>query len=332
VKRSTPLAEIAASLGVSASTVSRALRRPELVKPETRAAVMIAAKKAGYAVDFEHHASKAVVESIGLVVPDIENPFFSVLLKSVLYELRRNGVSLILADTDEEPLGEGEIISTMLPRVDGLIVASSRLDEAEIVQLVQNKPLVLINREVEGIPSVVIDPGTGTRQAVEHLSALGHVRILYVEGPAASLSNRQRRDSFKEAMGRLGLDASTIGPYAPRFEGGVQAADIAVARGATAIIAYNDLMAFGIMSRLASRGITVPADISVVGFDDVPAATIWSPALTSVTGSTAETGKMATQSLIRIIKRKAREPDLSRRVMSQLVVRASTGPCIAGKP
>ncbi|MDQ0394800.1 LacI family DNA-binding transcriptional regulator [Labrys monachus] len=330
VKRSTPLAAIAASLGLSTSTVSRALRRPELVKPETRTAIMIAAKKAGYSVDLERQPPKARIGSIGLVVPDIENPFFSVLLKSVLHELRRHGVSLVLADTNEEPLGESEIISTMLPRVDGLILASSRLDEAEIVELVRNKPLVLVNREVEGIPSVVIDPSSGTRQAVEHLAALGHKRIVYVEGPVASLSNRQRRDSFREAMQALGLDAAGIGPYAPRFEGGVQAADIAVARGCTAIIAYNDLMAFGIMSRLASRGVKVPDDMSVIGFDDVPAASIWSPPLTSVTGSTTETGKMATQSLIRLIGGKAREPHVSRRVLSQLVVRASTGACPLG--
>ena len=325
IKRSTPLTGIAASLGVSTSTVSRALRHPELVKKETRAAIYLAAQKAGYDVKLDEPPADANVGAIGLVVPDIENPFFSVMVKSVLNELRRSGVSLTIADTNEEPMGEGEIIATMLPRVDGLIIASSRLDEAGISKLVGSKPLTLINREIEGIPSVVIDYRTGTRQAVEHLAALGHRRIAYVEGPSASWSNGHRRESYLEAMDDLGYDATVIGPYAPRFEGGLQAADIAVARGMTAVVAYNDLMAFGIISRLESRGVPTPTSMSVVGSDDVPAAAIWSPALTSVNGFTADAGRAAVQVLIRSLQGKV-QPS-SNRILSQLTIRASTKFC-----
>ena len=322
IKRSIPLADIAASVGVSTSTVSRALRHPELVKKDTRTAIYLAAQEAGYDMKLDDPPAHAAVGAIGLVVPDIENPFFSVMVKSVLNELRRSGVSLTVADTNEEPGGEGEIITTMLPRVDGLIIASSRLDEAEIVKLVGSKPLTLINREIEGISSVVIDYRTGTRQAVEHLNALGHRRIAYVEGPGASWSNKHRRESYLEAMDALGYEVTVIGPYAPRFEGGLQAADIAVARGVTAVVAYNDLMAFGIMSRLESRGVSVPTSMSVVGSDDVPAAAIWSPALTSVSGFTADTGRAAAQTLIRSIHGKVRPS--SSRILSQLTIRAST--------
>lgn len=325
IKRSTPLAGIAASLGVSTSTVSRALRHPELVRKETRAAIYLAARKAGYDITTGDASPEVAIGMVGLVVPDIENPFFSVMVKSVLNELRRTGVSLTVADTNEEPMGEGEIITTMLPRVDGLIIASSRLDEAEIRTLVGSKPLTLINREIEGIPSVVIDYRTGTRQAVEHLAALGHRRIAYVEGPSASWSNTHRRESYLEAMDDLGYESTVIGPYAPRFEGGLQAADIAVARSVTAVVAYNDLMAFGIISRLESRGVPTPTSMSVVGSDDVPAAAIWSPPLTSVNGFTAEVGRTAAQTLIRTIQGKTRAP--SSRILSQLTIRASTKPC-----
>jgi LacI family transcriptional regulator len=325
MRRTSRLAEVAAAAGVSTATVSRALKRPELVRKETRVAVMLAAERVGYERSGALAFERPVLGTVGLVVPDIENPFFSVLTKSVLQELRRSGTSLIVADTNEEPLGEGEILGTMLPRVDGLIVASSRLAEGEMSGLITSKPVVLINRELEGVPSVVIDYSTGSRQAVEHLAALGHRRIAYVEGPATSWSNTQRRHSFESEMAKLNLESSIFGPYAPRFEGGVQAADIAIARGVTAIVAYNDLMAFGIMSRLASRGISVPARLSVIGFDDVPAASIWSPALSTVTVYTSATGRLAAQALLRVIAGKSPPATSSQRLLSQLVVRGSTG-------
>jgi LacI family transcriptional regulator len=177
--------------------------------------------------------------------------------------------------------------------------------------------------KLPGLPSVLIDHASGMRQAVEHLAALGHAAIAYVGGPSWSWSNRQRLESFSTAIDELGVQGVTIGPYAPRFEGGVQAADIAMARGVTAVIAYNDLMAFGVISRLSSRGIGVPATISVIGFDDVPAAAIWPPALTTVTASIPGVGKAGAQCLIRILEGRA-SSSLVHRVQSHLVVRAST--------
>jgi DNA-binding LacI/PurR family transcriptional regulator len=324
VKRSVPLAEIASSLGLSASTVSRALRRPDLVRDETRAAIVTAAEKAGYAPS--HLANAAPRRgSVGLVVPDLENPFFTVLAKAVMNEVRRHETSLIVADTNEEPLGEGEIIAATLRHADGLIIASSRLAEAEIAELRDGSPLVLINRELPGIPSVLIDHRSGMNQAVEHLAALGHRTIAYVEGPSVSWSNRQRLETFVMATDERSMDRVILGPYSPRFEGGVQAADVAVARAVTAIIAYNDLMAFGIMSRLQSRGIMVPEAMSVIGFDDVPAASIWAPSLTTVTASTASIGKTAAQYLMRLLDGKRAQATFVRRVSSHLVVRSSTG-------
>ena len=319
------LIEIATSLGVSPSTVSRALHRPELVREETRAAIIRAVENAGYNTAAVAAAPKSEVETIGLVVPDIENPFFTVLTKAVLHELRRNGTSLVIADTNEEPLGEGEIVRAMAQRVDGVIIASSRLPDSELRAIGGETPLVLINRELADVPSFTIDNRPGMRQAVEHLVALGHTKIAYVEGPSTSRSGRERRDCFEETANEHGIESCVLGPYAPRFDGGVQAADIAVARNVTAVIAYNDLMAFGVISRLADRGISVPQMMSVVGFDDVPEAAIWSPSLTSVSGPTAITGKMAVQCLTAMLTGKGTIPTDIHRVNSQLVVRGSTG-------
>jgi LacI family transcriptional regulator len=328
MKRPASLSEIAAQVGVSIATVSRALHRPDLVREETRTAIVSAARKAGYVDADASDPARASATFIGLVVPDIENPFFSVLAKSVLQELRRGGISLIVADTNEDALDEAEIIAAMLPRVEGLIVASSRLCDDDIRTIVAGKPAVLLNRELPGMTSIVIDYSAGSRQAVEHLAALGHVRIAYAEGPPASWSNAQRRESFQAVASDLGLDGQIFGPYTPKFDGGVQAADIAVARGITAIIAYNDLMAFGIMSRLASRGIRVPEQMSVIGFDDVPEASIWSPALSTVNVSIAASGRLGILALLRRIAGNPREG--SRRLSSRLVVRGSTA-AIAAK-
>jgi DNA-binding LacI/PurR family transcriptional regulator len=317
------LSQIASSVGVSPSTVSRAFRRPDLVREETRLAIVTAAEKAGYAPP----PSPSQIESEGavaLIVPDLENPFFTVLAKAVMNEVGRQDASLIVADTNEDPLAELEIIAQATRRASGLIIASSRLAANDIAAIPARAPIILINREVEGFPSLSIDHSSGTRQAVEHLAALGHEAVAYVEGPSWSWSNSQRLASFSAAVSDLGLASVIIGPYPPRFEGGVQAADIALARGVTAIVAYNDLMAFGIMSRLRDRGVPVPEAMSVVGFDDVPAAAIWAPALTTVTASTAGIGKTAAQALMRLLEGREAGPPVARRVQSHLVVRAST--------
>lgn len=325
-KRSARLNEIANSLGVSASTVSRALKRPELVRAETREEILAAAREAGYPAARQPMVSLRRTGSIGLIVPDLENPFFAVLAKAAMNEARRHDYSLVVADTNEEPLGEAEIIALARRHVDGLIIASSRLDDGEFGAMSGSFPLVSVNRKLPGVPSILIDNRSGIAQAVEHLAALGHRVIAYVEGPRSSWSNRQRRETFIELTQGQAIESKVLGPYSPRFEGGVQAADVALAQDVTAIIAYNDLMAFGVLSRLATRGIPVPAAMSVIGFDDVPAAAMWSPTLTTVASATASIGKTAVRDLLRIASGKSPAANVDRQLVSHLVVRGSTGP------
>jgi DNA-binding LacI/PurR family transcriptional regulator len=325
MKRPGRLNDIASSVGVSPSTVSRALRRPELVRAETRADIIKAAKLAGY----EPPAVKRSVSrprTIGLIVPDLENPFFTLLAKSALVEARRHDCSLVVADTNEEPLDESEVIAMTRERVDGLIIASSRLPDSSIAAVSADTHVVVVNREIDGVPSILVDNRSGMYQAVEHLGALGHRSIAYVEGPRHSWSNRRRRETFLTATREADLEGILVGPYEPRFEGGVQAADVAVARGVTAIIAYNDVVAFGIVSRLNARRIAVPAAVSVVGFDDVPAAAIWSPSLTTVASSTVSIGKTAVRDLLQLARGKPLAAGTQRQLTSHLVVRNSTGP------
>ena len=323
MKRPTQLNEIATRLGVSASTVSRALRHPELVREETRVEIIKAANMAGYQTP-PALSTRPRTGCIGMLVPDLENPFFTTLARAAMNEGRRHGYSLIIADSNEDPLGESEITALTGKRVDGLILVSSRLRDDDLLKTAQDMPLLLVNRELVDVPSLLIDNEPGMGQAVEHLAALGHQSVAYVEGPPTSWSNRQRRQSFEAITRMSGVEGVLLGPYPPRFDGGIQAADVAVARGVSAVIAYNDVMAFGIMSRLSGRGIAVPGEMSVVGFDDVPSASIWSPPLTTISASTTSIGKSAVSNLIRLIDGKPVYPEDRLRLPSHLVVRGST--------
>jgi DNA-binding LacI/PurR family transcriptional regulator len=325
VKRPGRLNDIANSVGVSPSTVSRALRRPELVRAETRADIIRAATLAGYEPPAAKRADPRV-RNIGLIVPDLENPFFTLLAKAAMVEARRHLCSLVVADTNEEALEESDIVAMTRKNVEYVIIASPRMPDVDIQAVNAEARVVIVNREVDGVSSVLVDNRTGMRQVVEHLVALGHRSIAYVEGPPQSWSNTQRRDTFVEATREANLESILLGPYAPRFEGGMQAADVGAARGVTAIVAYNDLVAFGIISRLTARRIPVPQAMSVVGFDDVPAATIWSPSLTTVASSIASIGKAAVREVLRPTNGRTPIAVAKRAIATNLVIRNSTAP------
>lgn len=321
------LQEVAEVANVSASTVSRALNTPDLVSPDTRDRVIEAARSLDYRPS---RAARAVAtgrtRNIGLIVPDIANPFFPSLVKSAQARARATDYSTFLGDSDEDGFTELELIKAMAEQVDGVVVCSSRMSDAQVEQIMGLTRLVFLNRAVDGVPAVLVDSADGLRQAISHLHALGHTDLAFLGGPTSSWSNRDRLDGVRRASEALGLNVPVLGPYAPRFEAGKRAADEAVAAGVTAILAFNDLMALGVLARLAQRGIDVPGDVSVVGFDDIPMAAISSPPLTTVSISSADAGRHAVDMLVRALGEPGpSEPD---RVLveTHLIIRASTGP------
>ena len=173
--------------------------------------------------------------------------------------------------------------------------------------------------------------GGGMRQAVEHLHALGHRRCVYLNGPRASWSNRQRRSALRATAKRLGMTVSELGPFEPSYDAGVLAADLALAEDATAIVAYNDLVALGVNARLAARGVAVPDDVSLVGFDDIQFAGMASPALTTVGVPAALAGRAAVDLLLETIGHAPGGQRDEHQLKTELRVRASTGPP-PGKP
>lgn len=318
--------DVARVAGVSPSTVSRALTTPALVQAETRARVERAAAELGYQ---PNRAARGLITgrtgNIGLIVPDLTNPFFPGVVKGVQSRARESDFSVFLADTDEDPTAEAGLVRALSKQVDGIVLCSPRMAEDDLRSVCGDTPLVMLNRRVGQIPSITIDNLDGIRQAVAHLAALGHRKIAYVAGPRMSWSNRERARALRTATAAAGIELVEAGNVAPQFAGGVAAADLVLATGATAVVAYNDLVALGLLNWFATRGVKVPEAISVMGFDDIVLSQMVSPSLTTVAQPQEQIGRAGVDMLLQLLEDPDRAAFARRELPSQLMVRHSTG-------
>lgn len=316
--------DVALEAEVSVSTVSRAFTMPDLVNPETLERVRSAAGKLGYR---PNRAARALITgrtgNLGLVVPDLTNPFFPAVVKGAQTRARELDHCVFLADADEDPRAEHELIVHLSKQVDGFVLCASRMSPEQVRSLSATARFVFMNRLVPGSPSVMTGPG-GAYQAIAHLAALRHERIGYLNGPSTSWSNRGRRKALRGAAVKSHVELVEFGPFTPSFEAGIQGADLALASGVTAIVAYNDLMALGTLTRLSDRKVSVPQEISVVGFDDIAMAAMATPSLTTVALPKGESGRAAVDLLLALLNDE--EPPVLR-LPTELIVRGSTGPC-----
>ncbi|WP_433064328.1 LacI family DNA-binding transcriptional regulator [Dactylosporangium sp. CS-033363] len=317
--------DVARAAGVSASTVSRALATPDLVRAGTRLRV----QQAVAALDYHpNRAARGLITgrtgNLGLLVPDLANPFFPGVVKGVQARAREFDYAVFLADTDEDATAEAGLVRNLSKQVDGLILCSPRMGEDEVRALAGDTPIVLLNRRVGRMPSVTVNSADGLRHAIGHLTALGHRRVAYVPGPKNSWSNRERLRALRQVAAAAGVELIETGNVAPRFAGGVAAADQVLATGATAVFGYNDLVAIGMLSRFAARGVAVPGRISVMGFDDIVLSEMVSPALTTLAQPKEQTGKAGVDLLLQLLDDPA-HPVQRRELESHLMVRDSTG-------
>lgn len=318
--------DVARAAGVSPSTVSRALSMSELVSAETRERVRHAAARLDYQ---PNRAARGLITgrtgNLGLIVPDLANPFFPSIVKGIQARARQLDYAVFLADSDEDTDAEPRLVRALAKQVDGMVLCSPRMSETDLLSISGATTLVLVNRRVGDHPAVTLDNAGGMRQAVAHLQALRHVRIAWVGGPRDSWSNRERRRALRLATAAAEMELVDVGNFAPQFEGGVAAADLVLASGVTAVIAYNDLVALGLISRMRTRGVTVPAEISVVGTDDIPLSGMSSPALTTVALPKEQSGRHAVDLLIALLEGTDGGAPPRRELPTQLLVRASTG-------
>lgn len=320
--------DVARAAGVAASTVSRAFGRPQRVNVVTREHIYAVAEKLGYRPNPVARAlPSGRTTTLGLLVPDITNPFFFDVIRGAERQANAAGYTVILSDTEESSEVEARTVQRLSRAVDGFVLASTRLTSRQIQELATDNVLALINREVQGVPSAIADNTDSTRQVVEHLASLGHRRIAYLAGPRASWSNAQRWKALHISATRHGIELTQLGPFPPAVLGGAAAADAAIGHDVTAVVAFNALLAIGALRRFAERGKQVPGEVSVVAYDDIFGADFCAPPLTTVAAPIQHAGRAAVDLLLGKLVT-PREKDARRAVVlpSYLHIRDSTGP------
>ncbi len=328
--------DVAQQAGVSTATVSRVVAGGARVSPATRQRVADAIRELGYRPNaLARSLAVGHTRTVALLLPDITNPFFPELVKGVQLVADEDGYTLILCETAGDPDKEARYL-TMLrgQQVDGLLAIGLTLPRARTEQVLgPDLPVVCLDRSMDlrRASQVHVNHRQGARLATQHLLALGHRHIAHIAGPPALRVGAARREGYQLALREAGLRPDRAAVIAGDLtEDGGYAAALRLLEhpgpAPTAIFVANDLMAIGAMAALRARGIGVPGDLSVVGFDDIHLAAYTSPPLTTVHQPAREMARRATEILLAAIAAPGdRRP---RRAVfdATLVVRGSSAP------
>lgn len=331
------LKDVATAAGVHVATASRALneRTASMVSPGTVERVRQAAETLGYRVNRVARGLKTRRSfTVGMLIPDITNPFFPPMVRGAEDGLAEAGYTLVLADTDNDEEKDRQAQAVLLERqVDGMLLATARRRDPLVEELIgADVPLVLVNRTIDrgGVAAVIPDDHAGMALAVDHLHDLGHRGIVHVAGPGQTSTGSRRAAGFLAAVASLGLDP---GPMAEVSSFTVEAGRVAAHRllsapqRPSAVVAANDLIALGVLDAAEALGLSCPGDFSLVGFNDMPFVDRLSPPLTTVRIDEYEIGLRASRLLLSIIE----DPGTRRETIMmspELIVRGSTAPAL----
>lgn len=326
------IADVARIAGVSPATVSRVLSRPGMVAEATREAVMAAVARTGYRMN--HAARNLRKQRTGAVValvPNLGNPFFAKILAGLGRALEAAGYDLLVGDTLSEGGRRRSLHRFLDPsRADGIILCDGLVGREELQPGPAVPPIVMACEWMEdmALPSVALDNATGTEMAARHLAELGHRAIACIGGPAANVLHRTRISGVARVFGPTGFSVFE-GDFT--LEAGRRAASswLALAPEArpSGIISFSDEMACAFIAELQHHGISVPRDVSVVGFDDIELVSHLAPPLTTVRQPKREIGRLAAETMLAVIEGRPVEPRVM--IPPKLMLRASTGP-VAG--
>ena len=320
------LHDVAARAGVSKSLVSLALQGSPKVAPASRDAILAAADELGYRPN--RTASSLVrqrTHTIGVHILDLHNPVFAEILDGVQEAVRSHDYSTLLVTGNADPATERTEITRLLEsRVEGLVLIAHRLSDEDLSAIAAEVPTVVVTWRTDGIPgldSVAGDDVAGAQLAVDHLVALGHSRIAHISGGDNRIA-RERRSGYEQAMVAHGLDPRVVdGAFTE--QGGYAGAERAIDIGSTALVVANDLAAIGALAALRARGLSVPEDVSVVGYDGM--RLLDSLDLTTVAQPLADMGRAAADLLVDRIAQPTKD-SVHRQVETRLVARGSSGP------
>jgi LacI family transcriptional regulator len=324
--------DVAKAAGVSTATVSNVLNKTGKVGRRTQQLVLSTVKRLGYFPNVHaRHLASRDSRTLGIIVSDIENPFFPEVIKSFEVRARELGYDAILSDTNYDPHRTQEAAKRMMQHnVRGVAVMTSEISLKLIDELARRKIAVtfLDLAPVRGYVSKLrIDYFSGVEQIVEYLHGHGHRQIAFIAGRPKLKSNLARLHAYEKCMLKLGLEPGPILPGDLRFEGGL-AAGLAIAKMSprpTAVMAVNDLTAVGVIKGLIKSGCRIPQDISVTGFDNTRLAEYSNPSITTVDVHRDMLGQMAADALHELSSA-ANPHGKEYRIPAELIVGDSSGP------
>ena len=325
--------EVAKLAEVSVATVSRVLNNKPNVSPELRSRVLQAVEKLNYKRNRVARSLRAKTSLIiGLVISDIQNPFFTSVVRGVEDVAYAHGYTLLLCNSDEDPTKERLYIDIMLAeRVAGVIISPvAEVDNYSSVLLQAGVPVVAMDRRMRDleVDTVVINNVEGVYQAVGHLIEQGHRRIGFIGGPTRTTTGRERQEGYQKALAEHGLDLEQglvkIGDF--KQDSGYQMTCelLEMDDPPTAVFTANNLMTLGALNAIHEKKLSIPQEVAIVGFDDMSWAQSLAPPLTAVAQPTYELGRTAADLLLRRIGDPNR-PTEQICLEANLVVRESSG-------
>ncbi|HEX2831463.1 MAG TPA: LacI family DNA-binding transcriptional regulator [Thermoanaerobaculia bacterium] len=315
--------DVAAKAGVSVATVSRVFNRKGPIREDTKQRVMEVAGELQYV---PHAGARSLstrsTRTIGVVLPDLHGEFFSEVIRGIDLAARAEGYHLLLSGSHADRDEMRAVVQAVRGLVDGLIVMSPDLEPSALVaDLPAGVPVVMLNARVGGHPSVTIDNSGGARDVVRHLHTLGHQRIAFIGGPQHNADAEQRRRGYRSAMKELRLESLELDGHFTE-ESGFDAgrAVASMNKRPSAVFAANDAMAIGALSAFRESELSIPDDVALVGFDDIPIARFLTPPLTTVKVPIAELGRKGFELLVN-----GDDGKRAARLATSLVVRRSCG-------
>lgn len=329
------ISDVADAAGVSRATVSRVMNGRRADDEITRR-VREVAERLSYRPSLTARSlSLGRTQAVGVVVPDLANPMFQEVLRAVADGAHRGGYGVVIAETEGRSEHELDVVRATRARCDALVLVSPHMSDEQLEAVAGDlAPVVLVNRSLSGsaLETVNVDYAEAMYTALEHLVDLGHESVVYLAGPPSSPSNLARLEGLEQGQVSFGTTSLITLPCGPTVADGYAAAESVLATRATAVVAYNDQVAFGLLAHLGELGVAVPDDVSVVGFDDIELARYAAPSLTTVHVPHERLGEHAWERLhAQILGDRGEERDgetdsITQILPTRLVVRASSGP------